>query len=87
MGLTRTPDGKTKPRGFYLPELPKPEYFSFRAFEKALDTNNWGVACTMIRYCTEAWQTAEGKQRMRELLALINTQAPSEAHLPPVLPE
>jgi hypothetical protein len=86
MSLTRTPTGKPKPRGFYLPELDKPTYFTERAFERALQASNWEVVSVLIRLGAELWQTEAGKQRIRELLQAFREQAPSEAHVPPVVP-
>jgi hypothetical protein len=86
MSLRRTADGTTKPRGFYLPELPRPEYFALKDLQQALDASNWEVINVLIRLGAGAWQRPEGQQRLRELLATFRQQAPSEAHLPAILP-
>jgi hypothetical protein len=86
MALRRTAEGKTKPRRFYVPELPRPEYFTVQAFQQALEASNWEVINTLIRLASEAWQTQDGRRRMGELLSTFRTQAPCEANLPPILP-
>lgn len=86
MSLRRTADGSTKPRGFYLPELPRPEYFTVKGFQQALDATNWEVINVLIRLGAEAWQQPEGQQRLRALLHDFRQQTPSEANLPAILP-
>jgi hypothetical protein len=87
MALRRTADGKTKPRGFYLPELPRPEYFTVQAFQRVLEASNWEVVNTLIRLGAEACQTQDGKRKMGELLVTFRTQAPCQANLPAILPQ
>jgi hypothetical protein len=86
MLLTRTATGKTKPRGFYIPELDKQTYFTERAFEQALQASNWEVISVLIRLGAEHWQTEAGKQHILELIQTFRHTAPSDNPIPPVLP-
>jgi hypothetical protein len=72
--------------GYILPELPKPEYKTLRALERALQARNWEVICVLIRLGASLWQTEDGRTMLRQVLHAFRTTAPCETKLPPVEP-
>jgi hypothetical protein len=79
------PRSREAPRN--LPELPKPEYKTLRALERALQARNWEVVNVLIHVGAALWQTENGRAMLRQLLHEFRTTAPCETKLPPVEPE
>ena len=86
MSLTRNATGKSKPRGMWMPQLPKPEYYVLHDLTKALGAEQGEVFAVLLRLGCYALRIPEGQKRIREILATYRVQLPCESNLPPILP-
>jgi len=84
MSLTRNAAGAPKPRGMWMPQLRKPEYYALRDLTQVLKAEQVEVFAVLLRLGARLWDTPAGRQQLIEDLATYRTQAPSEANLPPI---
>jgi hypothetical protein len=84
MSLTRNAVGAPKPRGMWMPQLRKPEYYALRDLTQVLKAGQVEVFAVLLRLGARLWDTPAGRQQLVEDLATYRTQAPSEANLPPI---
>jgi hypothetical protein len=84
MSLTRNAAGAPKPRGMWMPQLRKPEYYALRDLTQVLRAEQVEVFAVLLRLGARLWDTPAVRQQLIEDLATYRTQAPCEANLPPI---
>jgi hypothetical protein len=84
MSLTRNAAGAPKPRGMWMPQLRKPEYYALRELTQVLKAEQVEVFAVLLRLGAQLWDTPAGRQQLVEDLATSRTQAPGEANVPPI---
>jgi hypothetical protein len=84
MSLTRNAANQLKPRGMWMPQLRKPEYYALRDLTQVLKAEQVEVFAVLLRLGARLWDTPAGRQQLVEDLATYRRQAPSEANLPPI---
>jgi hypothetical protein len=82
VSLTRNAAGAPKPRGMWMPQLRKPEYYALRDLTQVLKAEQVEVFAVLLRLGARLWQEPAMRQQLAADLATYRTQAPCEANLP-----